>query len=297
MGRFDEYLKGFYETEDKKRNKRKKNRDANVEISGDIWEFLKNESPLVKYSIIFGNIFFVLPFIKKLSILITRKFFKKYKNYKSSDPEFEEMFSKAYLGIAYFFLLLFLLFLKSILNAFVVLILLVTVSYFNIATLKKYLLEENIAKNVEITSDEILDFITWMVLLLETGMSINLALNYYVKNSEGNLSRVISIELNKVDAGEISIDVALSNLSINLQRQDLKEIFTLILQSKKLGVSIKESLMNYLEQYHERLLSVAEKKGASANQKATFMLTAEVFLIMIIFLIGMISTLLTSGIF
>ena len=297
MGRFDEYLKGFDETEDKKRNKRKREEDANVEISGDIWEFLKNESPLVKYSIIFGNIFFVLPFIKKLSILITRKFFKKYKNYKSSDPEFEEMFSKAYLGIAYFFLLLFLLFLKSILNAFVVLILLVTVSYFNITTLKKYLLEENIAKNVEITSDEILDFITWMVLLLETGMSINLALNYYVKNSEGNLSRVISIELNKVDAGEISIDVALSNLSINLQRQDLKEIFTLILQSKKLGVSIKESLMNYLDQYHERLLSVAEKKGASANQKATFILTTEVFLIMIIFLIGMISTLLTSGIF
>ena len=283
MSRFDKYLK---------KEKNKKSEDSKESKTLDIWEFLKNDSPLIKYSMILGDKFFKILFIKKISINISRLIFKKYKRYRLNDSIFEENISKSYLGLLYFFIILLIL-LKF--NLYIFLVTLI-VCYFNINTIKNYVLED-VKKTIEISSDEVLEFLSWIIVLLETGMSINLSFNYYTNFSKSNLKKLVEEEINKVNAGKISLDMALGDLSINMKRQDLREIFTLILQSKKLGVSIKDSLSNYLDRYQDSLFINAEKRGASANQKATFILTAEVFLLMIIFLIGLISTLLTGGVF
>ncbi len=288
MGRFDKYV-----------NKEAGKKSAKLisKSSLDIWETLREESPLIKYSLSIGKIFFILPPIKKLSILISRKIFGKYENYRTGDVEFEENVSKAIFGVLYFTLILFLLFLKeSASMALIVLLLGIMMAYYNFTTLKKSILID-VSKTVEIFSDEVLTFLSWMILLLAAGMNLSLALEYYTNEEKGKLSKIVEGELSKASAGKISMDVALAELAMNLNRDDLKEIFTLILQSKKLGVPIKNSLETYLEHYQDRLLSTAEKKGASANQKATFMLTFEVFLLMIYFLIGMIGSLLTGGLF
>ncbi|MGC8943936.1 MAG: type II secretion system F family protein [Caldisericia bacterium] len=284
MGRFDQFINKNHESIIKN--------DENIKKNLDVWMYLKNDSIFIKYSLILGDILFKFPIIKNISIQISRAIFRKTKGYKLNDLNFEENFSKSYLGIFYFFLLLILL-LKF--NFYLILISCIIV-YFNINTLNKFVLED-IKKSIDINSDEILEFLSWLILLLETGMSINLSFEYYLKFSNGNLKNIIESEINMVNAGKKSLDMALSELSINIQKQDLKEIFTLILQSKKLGVSIKDSLSEYFERYQDRLFTTAEKKGASANQKASFILTAEVFLLMIIFMIALISTLLTGGIF
>lgn len=288
MGRFDKYITKSVENIKEKKKK--------VETKSDIWETIKNESPLIKYSILLGNIFFRLSIIKNLTINLTRKIFSKTEGYKIGKLEFEENVAKSIFGFLYFIIFLFILFLNSPQMAFLILIIGLTVAYFNYNTIRQNILSESFI-NIEILSDEVLSLVSWIILLLAAGMNLSLALNYYIKEEKGKLRDIIEREMNKVISGKLSLDVVLSNLAINLPRQDLKEIFTLILQSQKLGVPIKDSVETYLEHYQEKLLANAEKRGASANQKATLMLTAEVFLLMLFFLIGLLSTFLTSGLF
>jgi hypothetical protein len=130
-----------------------------------------------------------------------------------------------------------------------------------------------------------------MVLLMESGMNLFNAIEYYTSQEKSNLSDLFSYSIEKVKTGEASLDKALGELSIEIQRNDIREILTLILQSKQQGVPIKDTLYAYFERYQSDLQSLAEKKGSSANQKATFMLTLEVFLLMVYFMLAMLTSL------
>jgi len=288
MARFDKYL-----GEAKGRESKKKKIKVEKEkfIAKPLSEWMEEASLFFKYSELFGKYFFYLSPIKNFTIRITRKMFKNLPNY-PEDLEEEGKIAAGIFGMFYLMLLLSLLVLSSESLSPTLLLLTIgivaTISNINIA--RKYITLGKVGA-VPISSNEVLSFLSWLILLIESGMNLFGALDYYVSKENNNLSMLLDNALKQVRTGELSIDKALSNLSIEIQRNDLREILTLILQSKHQGVSIKDTLYSYFEHYQADIQSLAEKKGSSANQKATFILTTEVFLLMIIFMLAMLGSL------
>ena len=288
MARFDKYLKDV-----KNQDIKKKERLEASELFNNLslTERMLKDSLFFKYSAIFGKYFFFIRPIKNFSIKITRKILGKLLYYDENSDD-EETIARGIFGIFYLTLILSLLiFDTKDLTPFLTILVIgifATISNLNIA--RKYLTLGEIG-SIPITSDEILSFLSWLILLMEAGMNLFGALDYYVSKESNNLSFIFNSALKKVKTGEVSLDKALGELAIEVQRNDLREILTLILQSKQQGVPIKDALYSFFERYQEDIQSLAEKKGASANQKATFMLTAEVFLLMMYFIIAMVSSL------
>ena len=248
-----------------------------------------------RYSALFGKYFFYIKPIKTLSISISRKIFGTLPNYKKGSEE-EIKIAAGLTGILYISIILFLLVFdsKSPMGGVIMLLIGIFATISNLNIIRRYLTLGEIG-TVPITSDEVLSFLSWLILLMESGMNLFGAFDYYVSKEKNNLSMLFDSALKEVKTGELSLNRALGNLAIDIQKNDLREILTLILQSKQQGVPIKDTLYSYFERYQADIQSIAEKKGSSANQKATFMLTAEVFLLMMLFILAMLSSLSISG--
>lgn len=290
MARFDKYIK---EEEKEEQQKVEERKIGNLTLP----ERMAEASLFFKYSALFGKYFFYIKPIKNLSINIARKLFGALPNYKKGSED-EIKIASGLLGMLYLSIILFLLVFdsKSPMGGVIIILIgiLSTISNFNI--IRRYLILGEIGA-IPITSDEVLSFLTWLILLMESGLNLFDALEYYVSKEKNNLSMLFDDALKKVKTGEVLLDKALGNLSIDVQRNDLREILTLILQSKQQGVPIKDTLYTFFERYQADIQSIAEKKGSSANQKATFMLTAQVFLLMIIFMVALLASFGTGGVF
>ena len=291
MGRLDKYIN---ETEEKGKKEKQQAETKKIFILS-LTERMAEASLFFRYSALFGKSFFYIKPIKIFSISITRKIFGKLLNYKEKTKE-EEVIASGIFGLFYLTIILaFLVFDTRDLTPFLLILAICvfsTISNFNIV--RKYLFLGEIG-SIPITSNDVLSFLAWLVLLMESGMNLSSAFDYYVTKEKNNLSLLFDYMLKEVKTSELSLDKALGNLAIEVQRNDLKEILTLILQSKQQGVPIKDSLYNYFERYQADIQAVADKKGSSANQKATFILTAEVFLLMMLFLLAMMSSLSVPG--
>ncbi len=289
MARFDKYIKEMEEKEEKVEERK----ISNLTLA----DRMSEASLFFKYSAVFGKYFFYIKPIKTLSIRIARKFFGALPNYKK-DSEDETKIVAGLSGMLYVSILLFLLIFdrKSPTGGVLIILIGIFSTISNINIMRRYLILGEIGA-VPITSNEVLSFLTWLILLMESGLNLFDALEYYVSKEKNNLSMLFDDALKKVKTGELSLDKALGNLSIEVQRNDLKEILTLILQSKQQGVPIKDTLYNFFERYQADIQSIAEKKGSSANQRATFMLTAQVFLLMLLFMVALLASFGTSGTF
>jgi Flp pilus assembly protein TadB len=285
MARFDKYVKEEVRKEAKQQVEERKF------TSLSLTERMVEDSPFFKYSALFGKYFFYIKPIRNLSILLARKLFGKLPNYEK-DSEEEIKIAAGLTGAFYLSVILFLITFdkKSPTNSLIMLIIGIVSALVSANTIRRFLSLGEIG-SVPINSQEVLSFLSWMVLLMESGMNLFNAIEYYTSQEKSNLSDLFSYSIEKVKTGEASLDKALGELSIEIQRNDLREILTLILQSKQQGVPIKDTLYAYFERYQSDLQSLAEKKGSSANQKATFMLTLEVFLLMVYFILAMVSSL------
>jgi Flp pilus assembly protein TadB len=285
MARFDKYVKEEVKKEAKQQVEKRKF------TSLSLTERMVEDSPFFKYSALFGKYFFYIKPIKNLSILLARKLFSKLPNYEK-DSEEEKKIAAGLTGALYLSLILFLITFdkKSPTSSLIILIIGIVSALVSANTIRRFLTLGEIG-SVPINSQEVLSFLSWMVLLMESGMNLFNAIEYYTSQEKSNLSDLFSYSIEKVKTGEASLDKALGELSIEIQRNDLREILTLILQSKQQGVPIKDTLYAYFERYQSDLQSLAEKKGSSANQKATFMLTLEVFLLMVYFMLAMVGSL------
>lgn len=282
MARFDKYTKGEEEVETKKEIT-----EVTKKAIPSLIDIMKEESNFFKYSAILGKYFFYIKPLKDISIKIGRKLFGKFPNYKKDSPEELEIVA-GLTGLFYFSIILLILVVlgKNKTGALIMLFIGVSTTLLNFNTIRR-LLSLGEAGAVPISSQEVLSFLVWMVLLMEAGMNLFNAIEYYVSTEKTNLSSLMSEYIKGVKTGEKSLDEAIGKLSLEVQRSDLREILTLTLQSKQQGTPIKDTLYSYFEHYQADLLSIAESRGASANQKATFLLTGEVFLLMIFFLIAM----------
>jgi len=289
MARFDKYVKEEVKKEAKQQVEKRKF------TSLTLTERMVEDSPFFKYSALFGKYFFYIKPIRNLSILLARKLFGKLPNYEK-DSEEEIKIAAGLTGALYLSLILFLITFdkKSPTSSLIILIIGIVSALVSANTIRRFLTLGEIG-SVPINSQEVLSFLSWMVLLMESGMNLFNAIEYYTSQEKSNLSDLFSYSIEKVKTGEASLDKALGELSIEIQRNDLREILTLILQSKQQGVPIKDTLYAYFERYQSDLQSLAEKKGSSANQKATFMLTAEVFLLMIYFMISLLASIGSAG--
>ena len=288
MARFDKYLKETKEKEiQKEKQKVEERRFSNLSLP----DRMSEASLFFKYSALFGKYFFFIKPIKTLSISISRKIFGTLPNYKK-DSEEEIKIAAGLTGILYISIILFLLVFdsKSPMGGVIMLLIGIFATISNLNIIRRYLTLGEIG-TIPITSDEVLSFLSWLILLMESGLNLFGAFDYYVSKEKNNLSLLFDSALKEVKTSELSLDKALGNLAIEVQRNDLKEILTLILQSEQQGVSIKDTLYNYFERYQADIQSIAEKKGSSANQKATFMLTGEVFLLMMYFMLAMLASL------
>jgi hypothetical protein len=285
MARFDKYVKEEVRKEAKQQVEERKF------TSLSLTERMVEDSPFFKYSALFGKYFFYIKPIRNLSILLARKLFGKLPNYEK-DSEEEIKIAAGLTGAFYLSVILFLITFdkKSPTNSLIMLIIGIVSALVSANTIRRFLSLGEIG-SVPINSQEVLSFLSWMVLLMESGMNLFNAIEYYTSQEKSNLSDLFSYSIEKVKTGEASLDKALGELSIEIQRNDLREILTLILQSKQQGVPIKDTLYAYFERYQSDLQSLAEKKGSSANQKATFMLTLEVFLLMVYFMLAMLTSL------
>lgn len=285
MARFDKYVKEEVRKEAKQQVEERKF------TSLSLTERMVEDSPFFKYSALFGKYFFYIKPIRNLSILLARKLFGKLPNYEK-DSEEEIKIAAGLTGAFYLSVILFLITFdkKSPTNSLIMLIIGIVSALVSANTIRRFLSLGEIG-SVPINSQEVLSFLSWMVLLMESGMNLFNAIEYYTSQEKSNLSDLFSYSIEKVKTGEASLDKALGELSIEIQRNDLREILTLILQSKQQGVPIKDTLYAYFERYQSDLQSLAEKKGSSANQKATFMLTLEVFLLMVYFILATVSSL------
>lgn len=274
------------------RFRRKENQEdkQSVLFKKKLTDIIEEESPLFKYSALFGKYFFRIRPLKSLALGISRKLFSKYPNYKERSEE-ELKIASGLTGAFYLTIVLILIFLsggglKESLT-FGSLGLLWTL--FNFKTISTYLKLGKIG-SVQVSSGEILSFLSWLVLLLEAGMNLDEAFKHYSKEEKGNLPILIEYALEEVRSSHYSFDESLGNLATEVSREDLREIFMLILQSKKQGVSIKDMLYGYFDRYQTNLQAIADKKGSEANQKATFVLTGEVMLLMLVFMIALIGS-------
>jgi len=285
MARFDKYVK------EEVRKEAKQQVEEQKFTSLSLTERMVEDSPFFKYSALFGKYFFYIKPIRNLSILLARKLFGKLPNYEK-DSEEEIKIAAGLTGAFYLSLILFLITFdkKSPTNSLIMLIIGIVSALVSANTIRRFLSLGEIG-SVPINSQEVLSFLSWMVLLMESGMNLFNAIEYYTSQEKSNLSDLFSYSIEKVKTGEASLDKALGELSIEIQRNDMREILTLILQSKQQGVPIKDTLYAYFERYQSDLQSLAEKKGSSANQKATFMLTLEVFLLMVYFMLAMLTSL------
>jgi type II secretory pathway component PulF len=148
-----------------------------------------------------------------------------------------------------------------------------------------------------ITSQEVVSFISWLILLIQAGLNLRQALDYYVANESGALVGIVRGGLERVQTGESSLEEAIGTIAADIRRDDLKNVFGLILQANKQGTPISEALSSFFERYQAELMATAEQHGAAANEKATFLLTFEVFLLMGLFLIGMIQSMASGSLF
>jgi len=293
MGRLDKYIN---ETEEKGKKEKQQAETKKIFILS-LTERMAEASLFFRYSALFGKYFFYIKPIKTLSIRIARKIFGTLPNYKKESEE-EIKIAAGLTGMLYISIILFLIIFdrKSPMGGVIIILIGIFSMISNLNIIRSYLSLGEIG-TIPITSDEVLSFLSWLILLMESGLNLFDAFDYYVSKEKNNLSMLFDSALKEVKTSELSLDRALGNLAIDVQRNDLKEILTLILQSKQQGVPIKDTLYSYFERYQAEIQAVAEKKGSSANQKATFMLTAEVFLLMILFMIALLASFGTSGIF
>ncbi|MEM5777533.1 MAG: type II secretion system F family protein [Candidatus Aenigmatarchaeota archaeon] len=280
MSRFNKYLGDTDSIKDADKSTKVKS------ISDKIIE----DSLFFKYSSIFGKYFFFIKPLKLFAINLGRFLFGKLDYYRTGTED-ETKIAEGLTGFLYLLVILSIIVYDNNNKTFSFIILLIglLITFFNFSTARKFLSLGEIG-SIYISSEEVLSLLSWMILLLESGMNLFNAVEYYTSKEKSNLSQLFKMAIEKVKAGKESLDKALFEMSVEIQNENIKEILTLILQSKQQGVSVKDSLYSFFERYQNNLQSIAEKRGSAANQKATFFLTGQVFLLMIILIIALMAS-------
>lgn len=128
-------------------------------------------------------------------------------------------------------------------------------------------------------------FIDMVALTLETGMNIEQALVYITNNGRTRLSALLKKNLKTIDMGKTLEDVLL-DMKKHLPILEFENFISSILQSKKLGVSLAETLKIQSDLIRTQRRQQAEELGRKAAVKISVPLVFFIFPALLIIYIG-----------
>lgn len=160
-------------------------------------------------------------------------------------------------------------------------ILIVLISFFIPDLWIKALKDRRLAK----MKHEVPYFIDMLTLTLESGMNLEQALIFVVERQKGVLNGIMKKEMRTMDLGE-TIEHILKKLSKKIPVEDFSNFVRSILESKKLGTSLNQTLSIQSELIHTRQVQRAEEIGRTSSVKITFPLVLFIFPALLIIFLG-----------
>jgi tight adherence protein C len=160
-------------------------------------------------------------------------------------------------------------------------ILIVLISFFIPDLWIKTLKDRRLAK----MKQEVPYFIDMLTLTLESGMNLEQALIFVVERQKGVLNGIMKKEMRAMDLGE-TIEHILKKLSEKIPVEDFSNFVRSILESKKLGTSLNQTLSIQSELIHTRQVQRAEEIGRTSSVKITFPLVLFIFPALLIIFLG-----------
>jgi len=133
--------------------------------------------------------------------------------------------------------------------------------------------------------DEIPYFIDMVALTLETGMNIEQALIYITNNGRTRLSGLLKKHLKMMNMGK-SLEEVMSEIKEYIPILEFENFISSILQSKKLGVSLSETLKIQSDLIRTKRRQRAEELGRKAAVKISVPLVFFIFPALLIIYIG-----------
>lgn len=140
-------------------------------------------------------------------------------------------------------------------------------------------------KRIEIFRKEISYFIDIVALTLETGMNIEQALVYINQNGKTSLAQLFKKHLKTIDMGK-SLEEVLCTIKKNVPVLEFENFVSSVLQAKKLGVSLAETLKIQSDLIRTQRRQQAEELGRTAAVKISIPLVFFIFPALLIIYIG-----------
>lgn len=140
-------------------------------------------------------------------------------------------------------------------------------------------------RHLRTLNEEVPYFIDLLSLTLQTGLNIEQALQHVVHNKTGVMAQTIKTELKKLQLGH-SLEQILKNLRDQIPNAEFQHFITSLLRSKKLGVSLSNTLQIQSELIRTKRRQKAEELSRTAAVKISLPLVLFIFPALLIIYIG-----------
>jgi len=136
-----------------------------------------------------------------------------------------------------------------------------------------------------ILAEQVPDFLDLLALTLQSGQNLEQALRALTQNPQNILEKMLNQELKNLHWG-VSLDEVLKKLKTSIKISSFQQFLATIQRSRKLGVSLSETLVIQSDLIRQRRRQHAEELARTASIKISLPLVLFIFPALLILYLG-----------